>query len=92
MGLKAYLISFLNQLLSENSFASDDFSYFPKKSQAEELMLRDENTSILLCLQILLTKTNLAKLNFSSLTSLDKAKKNLSQLNQVLVYRTHFLS
>ncbi len=57
---------FQNNYYQEKANATADTLFrFPKKSQAEEEILRDENTQILHRLQTLLTKDSLAGLSLS---------------------------
>ncbi len=65
--------------------AADTLSRFSQRSQAEEKMLWDENTQILHCLQISLTKASLVGLSISG------HKRVLTPLDQVLICRTHIL-
>ncbi len=71
---------------------ADTLSCFPKRSQVGEKMLRDKNTQILYYLQTLLTKANIVRLSFSSLSSLKKTRKSLLLLQQVFIYETHLPS
>ncbi len=66
---------------------ADALSRFPQRSQAKEETLRDENSQILHCLQILLTRANIAGLSLSGLA----LAADLSPLHQVLICGTYIL-
>ena len=71
--------------------AADTLLRFLQRGQTEDKMLRDENTQILHRLQTLQTKASIARLSLFSFSSLEKTKKSLLPLHQVLICSTHVL-
>ncbi len=77
----------INYYQEKANTAANALSRFSQRSQAEEKILRDENSQILHCLQTSLTKANIAGLSLSDLAS----AANLSPLHQVFICEYHVL-
>lgn len=65
--------------------------YSPKKSQTQKQTLKDENIQILHCLQILPTKTSVARLSLSSFSTQNNIINSFLPTYQGLICETYIL-
>lgn len=87
-GLSQYQFQ-IDYVQSKAKTAANTLSCFPQRSQAKEKILRDKNTQIFYCLQILLLKASIAKINLSSLFRLEET--TLLPLYQIFICGTYIL-